>query len=54
MSFNQLLLETYRVKVSDGSGNPADYWYTTDLEVKGETITPKTRGNTKSLKFVKK
>ena len=44
MSFNQLLLETYRVKVSDGSGNPADYWYTTDLEVKGETITPKTRG----------
>lgn len=44
MSFNPLLLETYRVKVSDGSGNPADYWYTTDLEVKGETITPKTRG----------
>lgn len=44
MSFNQMLLEDYRVKISDGSGNPADYWYTTELEVKGETVTPKTRG----------
>ncbi len=43
-SFNQLYLETYRVKVSDGSGDPADYWYTTETEVKGESITPKTRG----------
>ena len=24
MSFNQLLLEEYSVKISDGSGNPAD------------------------------
>lgn len=32
------------MKVSDGSGDPADYWYTTEAEVKGESITPKTRG----------
>ena len=44
MSFNQLLLEDYNVKISDGSGNPADYWYTTDMKVQGESITPKTRG----------
>lgn len=44
ISFNQLLLEDYRVKISDGSGNPADWWYTTELEVKGESISPKTRG----------
>ncbi|HCD78243.1 MAG TPA: hypothetical protein DEQ27_08180 [Prevotella sp.] len=44
MSFNQLLLEDYNVKISDGSGNPADYWYTTDMKVQGETVTPKTRG----------
>lgn len=44
MSFNQMLLEDYRVKISDGSGNPADWWYTTETEIKGETISPKTRG----------
>lgn len=44
MSFNQMLLEDYNVKISDGSGNPADYWYTTDMKIQGETITPKTRG----------
>lgn len=44
MSFNQNMLEDYNVKISDGSGNPADYWYTTDLKVQGETTTPKTRG----------
>ncbi|WP_373175043.1 choice-of-anchor J domain-containing protein [Prevotella merdae] len=44
MSFNPLLLEEYSVKISDGSGNPADWWYTKATEVKGETIVPKTRG----------
>lgn len=43
-SFNQMLLEEYNVKISDGSGNPADWWYTTEMKVQGETITPKTRG----------
>ena len=44
MSFNQLLLEEYSVKISDGSGNPADWWYSKATEVKGETTVPKTRG----------
>lgn len=43
-SGNPVYLENYKVKVSDGSGNPADYWYSTELEVKGETVEPKTRG----------
>lgn len=44
-SFNQYgYLEDYSVKVSDGSGNPADWWYSTEVKVEGETITPKTRG----------
>lgn len=43
-SFNQSLLESYNVKVSDGSGNPADWWYSTEQKVEGESITPKTRG----------
>ena len=43
-SFNPNLLEDYTVKISDGSGNPADWWYTKEAEVKGETVTPKTRG----------
>lgn len=43
-SFNPYLLEDYRVKISDGSGDPADWWYSTETEIKGETTTPKTRG----------
>lgn len=43
-SGNNLYLEDYCVKVSDGSGKPQDWWYTTEKEVKGETIYPKTRG----------
>lgn len=43
-SFNRTLLEDYNVKVSDGSGNPADWWYTTELKVTKESITPKSRG----------
>ncbi len=44
MSFNQLLLEDYTVQISDGSGDPAKYWYTKETGVNGETVTPKTRG----------
>ncbi len=43
-SGNPNYLETYKVKISDGSGNPADYWYSTSKEVKDESIYPKTRG----------
>ena len=44
LSFNQNLLESYNVKVSDGSGDPADWCYTTEQKVEGETVSPKTRG----------
>ncbi len=43
-SGNMTYLESYKVKVSDGSANPADYWYSTALEVNDESIYPKTRG----------
>lgn len=43
-SGNQNHLESYKVKVSDGSGNPADYWYSTETEIKNESVYPKTRG----------
>lgn len=43
-SFNPTLLEDYNVKVSDGSGNPADYWYSTEAKVTYESTVPKTRG----------
>ena len=32
------------VKVSDGSTNPADYWYTSEAKISNESTTPKTRG----------
>ena len=44
LSFNENLLESYNIKISDGSGNPADWWYTTDMKVEGESVSPKTRG----------
>ena len=43
-SYNPFHLETYRVKISDGSGDPADYWYSTAKEYNNESVTPKTRG----------
>ena len=43
-SYNPFHLETYRVKISDGSGDPADYWYSTEKEYNNESVTPKTRG----------
>lgn len=43
-SGNTKYLETYKVKISDGSGDPADYWYSTAKEVKDESVYPKTRG----------
>lgn len=43
-SFNTRLLENYNVRISDGSGDPADWWYSTEQKVEGETTTPKTRG----------
>ena len=43
-SGNATYLESYKVKVSDGSGDPADWWYSTSLEVNDESIYPKTRG----------
>ncbi len=43
-SYNPFHLETYRVKISDGSGDPADYWYTTEKEYGNESTTVKTRG----------
>jgi len=30
--------------VSDGSGKPEDYWYSTEAEIKNESVAPKTRG----------
>lgn len=43
-SGNNTYRETYQVKVSDGSMEPADYWYTTEQEVTLEDIYPSTRG----------
>lgn len=37
-------LDSYNVKVSDGSTNPADYWYTSEAKISNESTTPKTRG----------
>ena len=37
-------LDSYNVKVSDGSTNPADYWYTSEAKISNENTTPKTRG----------
>lgn len=43
-SGNSIYRENYQVKVSDGSMEPADYWYTTEKEVTSEDIYPSTRG----------
>ena len=43
-SGNPNYLESYKVKVSDGSGRPEDYWYSTEAEIKNESVAPKTRG----------
>jgi len=43
-SGNQTLRENYQVRVSDGSKEPQDYWYTTECEVTMEDIYPTTRG----------
>lgn len=43
-SYNPSYLESYKVKVSDGSGDPADWWYSTEVTVDSESTTPKTRG----------
>ena len=32
------------MKVSDGSTNPADYWYSSEAKISNESTTPKTRG----------
>lgn len=45
-SGNDLFLEDYYVKASDGSGVPTDYYYSTFGTFKGESTTPKTRGVT--------
>jgi len=43
-SGNSIYRENYQVKVSDGSMEPADYWYTTEKEVTLEDIYATTRG----------
>lgn len=43
-SGNNLFLEDYNIKVSDGSGVPSDWWYSSFETIKGESTTPKTRG----------
>lgn len=43
-SSNNLYLEDYNIKVSDGSGVPSDWYYSSFASYKGESVTPKTRG----------
>lgn len=43
-SYNPLYREDYEVKVSDGSMEPKDYWYTTEQTVTSENTTPTTHG----------
>lgn len=43
-SGNPGFLETYNVCVSDGSTNPADYWYTSEAKISNESVNSKTRG----------
>ena len=41
-SFNPLFLEDYQIRISDGPDDPD--WYSSELTVTKESVTPKTRG----------
>ena len=43
-SYNESYRESYNIKVSDESGDPKDWWYSTVKTIYNEGITPSTRG----------
>lgn len=49
--YNENYRDSYTVKVSDGSPDPKDWWYTTMKTIYAENITPTTRGINLSEKF---